>query len=77
MDDSFGRPCPRGCDIVGTDIHGSLSTIKRPMWGIAEQTAFLRWDIGHKLPMSGQFDVVICRASIHHTETLAPRFKPA
>ena len=71
MDELFRAPVPEGIRYVGTDIHGALSTIKRPIGASAEQTAFLRWDIGRRLPIRDKFDVVICRASIHHTE--APR----
>jgi SAM-dependent methyltransferase len=75
MDDLFRPPIPAGLHYLGADIHGSLSTIKRPVGTSPEQVAFVRWDIGQKLPMREHFDVVICRAAIHHTKNPRATFQ--
>ena len=68
LDELFASPIPEGLVYVGADIHGSLTDIKRPVGAGPGQVTLLRWDIGEKLPVVELFDVVICRASIHHTK---------
>jgi SAM-dependent methyltransferase len=69
--DLFAAPAPAHLSYVGADIHTSLHTIKRPEAADNDRALFVRWDISDPLPFADRFDVVICRAVIHHTP--APR----
>lgn len=68
LDEFFEEPVPEHLLYVGADIHGSLSDIVRPKTARPGQVNILRWDIGEQLPVVEPFDVVVCRASIHHTK---------
>ena len=67
LDELFADPIPEGLIYLGADIHGSLANIKKPKSAAPGQITLMRWDIGEVLPVEEPFDVVICRASIHHT----------
>lgn len=67
LDEFFADPVPEGLLYVGADIHGSLADIVRPKGARPGQVTILRWDISEPLPVAEPFDVVVCRASIHHT----------
>lgn len=68
LDEFFADPIPEGLVYLGADIHGSLTNIRLPQGARPGQIALLRWDIGERLPVAEPFDVVVCRASIHHTK---------
>jgi SAM-dependent methyltransferase len=65
--DLFAAPRPEGLIYVGADIHGVLPTIKRPEGVSPDRALFVRWDISDLLPTDQRFDVILCRAVIHHT----------
>ena len=65
--DLFEAPAPAGLTYVGADIHGALGSIKRPEGAGPDRATFVRWDVSNPLPAGDGFDVVICRAAIHHT----------
>ena len=67
VDEFFADPIPQGLIYLGADIHGSLADIRRPDGARAGQVTLVWWDIGERLPVLEPFDVVVCRASIHHT----------
>lgn len=67
LDELFADPIPEGLVYLGADMHGSLTNVKRPQGAAPGQVTLVRWDIGQKLPVLEPFDVVMCRASIHHT----------
>lgn len=68
LDEFFADPVPEGLVYVGADVHGSLASIRIPPGVRSGQITLLRWDIGERLPVLEPFDVVVCRASIHHTK---------
>ena len=81
--DLFEAPAPGGLTYVGVDIHGALSSIVRPEGAGPDRATFVRWDISDPLPTDDRFDVVVCRAAIHHTpdprrtfQSLASRLAP-
>jgi SAM-dependent methyltransferase len=65
--DLFAPPAPVGLHYVGADIHGALSAIMRPGGTGPERALLVRWDISTPLPTHQMFDVIVCRAAIHHT----------
>jgi SAM-dependent methyltransferase len=65
--DLFEAPAPAGLRYVGADIHGALAAIKRPAGAEPDRAIFVRWDVSEPLPTDDRFDVIICRAAIHHT----------
>jgi SAM-dependent methyltransferase len=67
MDELFRAPVPEGLSYVGADIHASLPHVRRPDGVDPSRILFVRWDISEPLPLEDRFDVVICRAAIHHT----------
>lgn len=65
--DLFSDPAPAHLTYTGADIHGALGHIRQPEKLAPSRIRFLRWDISAPLPTDERFDVVICRAAIHHT----------
>jgi SAM-dependent methyltransferase len=65
--DLFARPVPDGLQYIGADIHEALPFIERPEDIGPERALLLRWDISDPLPTNDLFDVIVCRAAIHHT----------
>jgi SAM-dependent methyltransferase len=65
--DLFRDPSPQQLFYLGADIHGALSDIPIPSSLRGHRAVLVRWDISDPLPVSGEFDYVICRASVHHT----------
>lgn len=65
--DVFASPIPEYLRYVGADIHGALNAIQRPSGVGPDRAMFVRWDISDPLPTTDAFDVVVCRAAIHHT----------
>jgi len=81
--DLFEAPPPPGLRYVGADIHEALGAIARPPGVGPDRAQFVRWDISNVLPTAMRFDVIICRAAIHHTpdpyrtfQSLAARLAP-
>lgn len=65
--DLFEDPAPSKLTYLGVDIHGALASIARPAGAGPDRALFARWDMSEPLPTNHLFDVVICRAAIHHT----------
>ena len=65
--DLFQAPLPGGLTYLGVDIHGALASIARPDGADPDRALFVRWDMSHPVPTTDRFDVIICRAAIHHT----------
>lgn len=65
--DLFALPAPAKLSYLGADIHGALSSIKRPDDVGPDRAQFVRWDISEPLPTDEFFDFIVCRAAIHHT----------
>jgi len=65
--DLFEPPFPEGLTYIGADVHGALGSIARPDGVGPDRALFVRWDISDPLPTSDRFDVIVCRAAIHHT----------
>lgn len=73
--DLFEAPAPEGLTYVGADIHGALPSIRRLEGAEPHRAAFVRWDISDPLPVDAEFDVIICRAAIHHTPDPSRTFR--
>ena len=65
--DLFAEPIPEYLRYTGADIHGALPAIERPVGVGRDRAQFVRWDISKPLPTEEVFDLIICRAAIHHT----------
>src|SRR5688572_9805777 len=65
--DLFHAPAPAQLTYLGVDIHGALGAIARPVGAGPDRALFVRSDLSRPLPTGDRFDVVICRAAIHHT----------
>lgn len=73
--DLFTPPFPEALYYIGADLHQALATIKRPKNVGPDRALFLRWDIADPLPSDTKFDVVVCRAAIHHTPNPPATFR--
>jgi len=73
--DLFEAPAPALLQYVGADIHSALPVIDRPVSLPPDAALFVRWDISDPLPTRDLFDVIVCRAAIHHTSDPARTFQ--
>jgi SAM-dependent methyltransferase len=66
--DALGAdPAPPGLRYLGFDIHEVLHEIRPPTGLAPHQVALIRWDMSSPVPVDTTFDVVICRAALHHS----------
>jgi SAM-dependent methyltransferase len=52
---------------VGADLQRGLADVAGRIDGFSRWGTFARWDVSRPLPDDERFDVVLCRAAIHHT----------